>query len=98
MKPFDAEAKCPKCGGDDLATTFHAASDLTHPMAVGRDRCDVHDEHIHRHCRRCGYDWIEAPLDKRDKRIAELEAALRGFAPGMAALADDDDYGTGGPE
>ena len=64
LKAFDAQAKCPKCGNDDIATHYHAAGD-SRPL----DDCwhtDIAErEHHDRHCRRCSYEWHEGMLDHR---------------------------------
>lgn len=68
MKPFDAKAKCPKCGSRDVSTCYHEPAhfhcyesrcpSLSEPMERG-----TFPEHFERRCRCCGYTWAEAPLD-----------------------------------
>lgn len=66
---FDASRKCVKCGHDDISAQFEEASEYGHYP------CHVTCEHIHRRCRRCGYAWIELPLDAQG---ADDETALAG--------------------
>jgi len=61
MKPFDPNAKCPKCGCDDVATIF---------CEKGSHRNGIYDcewvwkrDTLTRRCERCGYERDEAPLD-----------------------------------
>lgn len=73
LKPFDAEATCAKCGHDDLGTSYQRNGHCTHypnrcPFADSLHDpkcCDTKaSEHIHRHCRRCHFEWPEAVLKK----------------------------------
>lgn len=57
MKPYDPAGKCPKCGGAVVSTDYH-------PSGVWRTGC-IREEHQHRYCRRCNYDWIEACLEEK---------------------------------
>ena len=60
LKPFDAEAKCPKCGGDNISATYHAAG-ASRPMDDCWNTVVEDVEHHDRYCRRCSYEWCEAP-------------------------------------
>lgn len=63
MKPFDPDAKCPKCGGDVIRTNYH--QELAYFKTT---RCGLgFREHMHRQCAGCGYEWDEAPLDAARK-------------------------------
>lgn len=57
MKPYDRDAKCPKCGHDLIKATYHSG------IMGGGSVCPP-QEHMHRACR-CGYHWAEAPLDAK---------------------------------
>lgn len=61
MPPFNGEATCPKCGHDDIGTHYceEQARTFTPHCASPWERVG----HLHRKCRRCNYEWIEAPLD-----------------------------------
>ena len=61
MKPYDKAEKCPKCGGNDICDSYQAAG---HWASIGTC-CDECGEHIHRHCRNCGYWWNVATLDAK---------------------------------
>lgn len=63
---YDADARCPKCGHDDVATTYrqngheYACRDHRRGLAGDGDACEVcRDEHFDRTCRRCSYAWRE---------------------------------------
>jgi hypothetical protein len=57
---------CMKCGSDDIYTRYHARG--CEKEACSCSRCDYsslsrrHDEHLHRMCRGCGFDWIAEVL------------------------------------
>lgn len=67
MKPFDPEATCIKCGGDDISTRYEAKKVCLRckPGDIGPHSSP---ERLSRHCRRCGYDWYEKPLGARGER------------------------------
>lgn len=55
MKPYDPDAKCPKCGGLVIDVDW-------------RGKCAEYDEereHIRCRCRKCGYQWHAVPLDAK---------------------------------
>ena len=57
-EPYNPEGLCPKCGYDDISTTFcdgYSARCCRHPFEDGK--------HIDRKCRQCGYGWAEECLD-----------------------------------
>lgn len=56
LPPYAPDATCPKCGCEEVATLF---CDNPRPLqACWRLRLDK--DHFHRHCTRCGYEWLEA--------------------------------------
>ena len=59
MKAFDEKATCPKCS--------HASVSITHQRRYLVGICHYGDcsadEHLHRRCQRCGYQWAEACID-----------------------------------
>ena len=61
MPPYDAAAICPKCGHDDISTQYRSSGNS---WLCGTE-CFCDYAHIHRYCRRCGADWLEAPLDAK---------------------------------
>ncbi len=80
MSPYDANASCPKCGHGDIGTIFVAR------LVVGCMRLDclygpggTSDEHMHRDCRRCSYEWPEAM-----PTLSGEGAAIVGGAPPLA--------------
>jgi len=48
MEHYHSNGPCPKCGCTNASTKHRAAFGI---------------EHIARGCPRCGYQWIEKPLD-----------------------------------
>lgn len=78
--------KCKKCGLADTTTTYH---DGKFPEC-DRD-CPGHrilgpEPHMLRHCRNCGYEWCETPLD-----VSQLQQPPR-------AVAERDAVGAKGGE
>ena len=73
LQPFDAEAKCPKCDGDDISTHYHSSGE-SRPM----DKCwntDIADsEHHDRYCRRCSYEWYEGPALTAKEMLERLKS------------------------
>jgi Zn ribbon nucleic-acid-binding protein len=61
LPTFDAEAVCSKCGHDDIGARWHVDGWQQHDC--GKLLSNRRVEHLHRHCRRCGHEWAEAPLD-----------------------------------
>lgn len=69
LPPFRKAARCDKCGGSDVSSSFHRAADSGYYCngignSVCRDTWGVWErpEHLKRRCRRCGYEWLEAPI------------------------------------
>ena len=61
MKPYDPDGKCLKCGWGEASTHYH-------PGGIwGATGCP-REEHLHRYCQRCGYDWIEACLEEKKEK------------------------------
>ena len=56
---YDPDAKCPKCGHDDISTRYVKQGRLGEPCEFYSADIREH-EHLHRQCRRCNYKWCEA--------------------------------------
>lgn len=58
---------CPKCGSKDIHTSYHAPGCSKESCNCNQcnynDHSKEHDEHLHRYCRGCRYDWIDPVLD-----------------------------------
>ena len=54
LPPFNSEARCEKCGSDDINTYYCKGS-------IWDWECDAErtGQHLHRDCRRCHYGWLE---------------------------------------
>lgn len=66
MTPFNPNAKCPKCGSDQITSQFKPAG-TNHRYVKEEMRYEeyvVKPEQIDRRCVNCGYSWPEAPMDK----------------------------------
>ena len=63
MTPFKENATCPKCGDGFIAAQYYPQHEDRWVSNVGDEVASERREHIRRRCRRCGYQWNEAPLD-----------------------------------
>lgn len=65
LRPYDEDARCPKCGHDKVRTSHHGEggwkSRYSCP-AVEQLRTSFPPEHLCRRCERCSYSWPEAIL------------------------------------
>ena len=61
MEQFNSKATCPKCGIKDIGSSYCMGN-------ANNIRCyyDI-NEHIHRICVRCQYQWVEKCLDDPSK-------------------------------
>lgn len=55
---FNLNAECTKCGAIDISIIY---------CSGGTSTCYKYEEHIHRTCRRCGYNWTEMCLDSKEE-------------------------------
>ena len=60
--PAAFASDCPKCGFKDIATSYHPRRSYCDPWSRFTFNAQD-DEHLHRTCRRCGYDWTDAVLE-----------------------------------
>lgn len=76
LKCFDANARCGKCGHDDIGTSYHSVirgeggfkdGPNCHYGAPCFRECPE-KSHLLRHCRRCGYEWLEACVKPAKER------------------------------
>jgi hypothetical protein len=71
VKPYNKDAVCPKCGGGDIRSDFHADNwrdcfvgcPGNKPYLPAKQLPAISGEHIVRTCGYCHYEWLEAPLD-----------------------------------
>lgn len=75
LKPYRHDRSCPKCGQRDIHVVWVKAqpflkkrlkSGLSVPATIGNRLMEGRlsaEEHMHRSCRTCQYEWAEAPLD-----------------------------------
>jgi hypothetical protein len=72
---FDPKAICLKCGSSEIATNWCDKEDhFDKPWITG--------DHMHRHCRMCGYEWLEAPLDVRKSGAPNPDLAIEEIQKG----------------
>jgi len=57
---YNKDAVCPKCGSTDIHVIWHRGYRWGCPK---QDPGFFGPEHMDRYCRRCGYAWVEIPLD-----------------------------------
>ena len=58
LPPYSADACCPKCHHDDVATKYFTGREHDAPLGVPR-------EHLGRTCRRCGYAFVQGCADQQ---------------------------------
>lgn len=58
MNLFEPNAKCPKCGHDVVRTYYCRGSKYSYFASPCYDQ-RAEGEHLHRHCERCAYAWLE---------------------------------------
>lgn len=63
FQKFNPDGKCPKCGHDDVATGYVVNSGRYGDPCYDLPRATREGEHLHRHCRRCSFEWCEACID-----------------------------------
>lgn len=59
---------CRKCGCKDIYVRWEPG---IHWSSVAR-MCTRQQEHLHRYCRNCGWDWTEPPLDVEPRPLADM--------------------------
>ena len=61
LRPFSGlQTKCPMCSADgknDIKTCYHKEPD---PDSICWGRLEEGRRHLHRGCKKCGYEWLEA--------------------------------------
>jgi hypothetical protein len=69
LPSYDPTGRCPKCNGEDVATRYvEQGGKYGEPCEFYS--ADVRDtEHMHRHCRRCSFEWCEACVQQDDEKI-----------------------------
>lgn len=65
LEPFNEKATCPMCGHEEIGVRFSASCYKT--WCAARSECSIDFPHLHRACRRCGYDWPEAPITAQNE-------------------------------
>ena len=64
MGVFNPEAKCSKCGGDNIGTAWCPGTTKRFERIVYN--CNLDYEHIHRWCSRCKYKWNEETIENQE--------------------------------
>jgi len=57
--PYNPAAVCTKCGFKEVGIEYH------HRWNCPWGYCA--ENHLHRTCMRCNYQWIEAPVDAKEE-------------------------------
>jgi hypothetical protein len=63
LKPFTGAAQCPMCAHRDVAVDYCGRVLETSRRKASCRGNEVVDNHLHRICRRCGYEWLELTWD-----------------------------------
>lgn len=86
LEVFSGEdAECDKCGHEGAETHYQSSADITNmgsvlgPLLKGRDprkvmsQLDVKrfPEHLARVCERCGFVWVELPVDTAPEEVID---------------------------
>lgn len=80
LLPYDFAAHCPKCGHKDVSTHYVSASYWARYDC--RHHPSTNEEHLHRWCRRCDYQWAERCIDlQKQGEEAGAERAPRSGPP-----------------
>jgi hypothetical protein len=91
LKPFNPKALCPKCRSKDIGTLFCNAVESVwmagswNGGGKGHDHechCTAFQEHFHRNCHRCEYEWFEAVVltdEGRKDAIAHVKKKIAYF-------------------
>ena len=58
---FTEDPVCSKCGWTNITTAYAAGRCLTYDL-LPCHKLERFQEHMHRRCLRCGYEWIENVL------------------------------------
>lgn len=62
MIPYNPNARCSKCGGEDVSSIW-MPQERCLPDCTVISRNHNMPERIERKCDRCGYTWLEEPLE-----------------------------------
>ena len=68
MKDFDPKAKCPKCGHEEINTSYFEKTKWISVSDVSRTYYgeQVFEEHLKRYCTRCHFVWPENIMNKEN--------------------------------
>lgn len=66
MKPYDPQARCAKCGGEQVRAWWRESTKQDFSWD-NRHRRIVDEEYLHRTCERCGYAWAEACVEEGEQ-------------------------------
>ena len=84
LPEFNEYAICRACGNDDIASYYY--KDSSESWDCERHWHTINFEHIHRHCDRCRFMWLEKPISEdtlaRLIEEAEEDAAELGVPDG----------------
>ena len=63
MIGFDERADCPKCGHDDITVHYCRGRESQRTTYELCWKEGIEDEHLHRKCCRCHYEWLEKCIE-----------------------------------
>ena len=75
MKPYNPDALCPMCGYAVISTGYCIVS-WTNDLSATGSHTGVQEigktgrgpGHLDRCCKRCGFGWIEAPVEAKEEK------------------------------
>ena len=75
MKPYNPDALCPMCGYAVISTGYCIVSWMNDLSATGSHtgvqeigKTGLGPGHLDRYCKRCGFEWIEAPVEAKEEK------------------------------
>ena len=82
MKPYNPDALCPMCGHAEI-TTGYCTNSWMNDLSTTGSHTGSHEigktgrgpKHLDRRCKRCGFEWIEAPVESKEEKHDEQPAS-----------------------
>lgn len=73
MKDFKKKPICKKCGGKNIAISYHFSDkeDNNYDCGLDQDCRWLTKEHMAHHCRTCSYEWttkVFSPIKQDDRK------------------------------
>ena len=72
LPPYNPEAKCPKCGGEEAGVYWVPKGRIVGTDSPHGQMYQPYDA-LRRRCETCGYEWEEAPCDKGKAKVGSTD-------------------------